>query len=131
MGEGVIADLVSLAQDAAEQRGVQLGILADDEERRRRVARVERVEDHRRPRAVWPVVEREGHGVLAAAVPLDDVGRGRGEHGVHDDLPSGRVDPRSAAPQRRLRHHTEDLPGPDELHVVANPDCVQRLRAGM
>ena len=55
--EAVRGDLVALVADPPDDLGVRLGVPAEDEERRARVARAERVEDARRHVGGRPVVE--------------------------------------------------------------------------
>ena len=100
MGIGVTADLVSFVVDPPRQEDVRVDVLADDEERGRHVAGAQRVEDHRRPRPVRPIVERQRDLVLALAVAIDDVGRRvRGDR-IADDEPRGGVDADDAAAGR-------------------------------
>src|SRR5438105_9018608 len=60
MGEGVVADDVSLGELAAHQIGTRLRVLADEEESGVHAARLEQVEDARRPDGIGPVVEGDG-----------------------------------------------------------------------
>ena len=75
--EAVIADLVALVDDPLEQRRVQVGVEADDEEDVAvRVLAPQDVQDLRRPHGVGPVVEGQRDLLPgAAAAALDDVGR--------------------------------------------------------
>ena len=53
----VIPDLVPLVEHPPRQQNMGIDVLADHEERGRRVPGEERVEDHRRPRPVRTIVE--------------------------------------------------------------------------
>jgi hypothetical protein len=62
VGEGVHADLVPFGDDPAQQLRVPVDLRADDEERRVRVGRLQRVEDLRGPPGIRAIVVRESHG---------------------------------------------------------------------
>ena len=126
--ERMIADLVPLTQHPAQQLGMELGILPDDEKGRGGVAGLERVEDERCPGGIGPVVERQRDGVLLPAIALDHIGGRRLQHRVHHDPARSGVGPHHAPAERGLRHHAQDLARADELHVIADADRVQCLR---
>jgi hypothetical protein len=60
MPVAVEGDLVAAADDLARELRPPLHLLADEEERRTRIAPLERVEYGRRPFRMWAVVERQG-----------------------------------------------------------------------
>ena len=70
---------------------MRIHVLADDEERRRGVARGERVEDHRSPAAVRTVVERQRDLVLTLPIPIHDVWRGEHHDGILVDHAASRI----------------------------------------
>ena len=127
--EGVIPDLVPFAPHPAQQRDVRLDVLADDEEGRRRAARLEGVEDRGGPAAVGPVVEGERDAVReAVAVAVVDVRRGVGHDLLPDDEPGGGIDGDLAPPLGGARHHLDDLAltiARQRLGVVAGGDRVE------
>ena len=59
MGEGVIAHLVALVEDALDQAGMRFRVGADDEEGRIDILLFQDVENRRCPLRIRPVVERQ------------------------------------------------------------------------
>ena len=60
MRPGMISDFVTLADCASQNVGMVCRVLADDEKRRLHVMRREEIEQLRRERRVWAVIERQG-----------------------------------------------------------------------
>ena len=132
VGIGVIADLVPLTQETADEAGFGDRVFADQKKGRGDVVRFEDVEDLRRPHRVGPVVERERDqpGMVAAAI--DNVGGGQlrelliGNEAV-------RVGGDGTQPGLGRRRHLKDFAAPLDLHVGAGGNLAQaaesRLRA--
>jgi hypothetical protein len=72
---GVAADLMPLGNHPFEQRPLRQRILADHEERRRRMLALEDVEDLRRPFGIGTIVEGQRELFRAIAGPHHDIGR--------------------------------------------------------
>ncbi len=76
MREGMVPHHVPLGELALHQIRPRLRVLADEEEDRLHSARVEQIEDLRRPLRVGPVVEGEEHLALGVrSLPLEDPAR--------------------------------------------------------
>ena len=91
----VVPDLVPFVVHALEQALVRVDVLADDEERRLHAARAQRVEDHRRPASVRPVVEGERDAMLVALLSAgarDDVRNGHLDERRRGDVAGARID---------------------------------------
>src|SRR5439155_2961058 len=73
--EGVVPDLVSFVPDPLHEARIALRILADEEERRLDVLRLQLVEHLRGVRRGRAVVDRQRNGLLLVAAARDDVGR--------------------------------------------------------
>lgn len=78
MGEGVDADLMALAHDAAQQFRMQFAVGPDDEEGCGYLGRGQGVEDLWGPDRVRAVVEGQGNLVIEGTVAGDDIGRRKG-----------------------------------------------------
>jgi hypothetical protein len=76
MREGVISYVVPLGENALNEFGIGLGVLADDEEGCVNILGFQDVEDFRCPFGVGTVVEREGDLMGHVSGALDDE-RGR------------------------------------------------------
>src|ERR687892_2287015 len=89
MRERVVADLVAVADEHADDIRVACGLAADDEERRRDTLPAEQSRDPGRPVRVGPVVERE----------RNPPSRGRL---VRREPPSARREERTFSPEYKL-----------------------------
>ena len=120
MGEGVVPDDVPLGELAAHQVGTSLRVLADEEEGGVHAARLEQVEDARRPDGIGSVVESDGDAARRlSALALEDPTRGvlqvvlalHGAAGVPGHLPAAGL---------RCGLERDQLAVAGKLHVVGS-----------
>ena len=126
----VIADLVALVVDPPEQTLLGIDILSDDEEGRLHAARPQRVEDHRRPAPVRPVVEGEGDFVSVLVLSpgaRDDVRHRHPYQRCRGDVPAARIDEHVALSRCGPVLDLENLSRALELGVVARRDLSQTV----
>src|SRR5262245_7150444 len=75
MRERMIADVVTLGDDAFDQLRIALPVLADDEERRRDVFLFQYIQDAWRPLRVWAIIKGQRDRSSPGAVTANDVRR--------------------------------------------------------
>src|SRR3954471_10242607 len=109
MGIGMAADLMALPDRAGEQRALRDRILADDEEGRRNMPRLENVEDLRRPSRIGAVVEGQRNQARAISVPSNRVGPRYAQKVDVREQAVGAVG-NLTEPRRRKRGDPEDFP---------------------
>src|SRR5690349_19179828 len=127
----VVADLVSLGKGSSKDPDMCVGVLADDEERRQHAARLQRVEDHRRPRCVGAVVEGERYPMrvcLLRSVSLNDEWRWKRGEGLVDDESRALVDSDGALARGGPCANAQDLAVTLDLGIVARRDFAQGVR---
>ena len=128
VGEGVIADLVALGEDALDEAGICLAVLADDEERRLDALLLQDVEDLRRPLGARAIVERQRHLVRHPAGAADDIGGRDLRERLRRDETMRLVGLERAGAIRRLGGDIEDLALTFDVDVAARNDRLQLRR---
>ncbi len=80
MGEGVVAELVAVAREHADEVWMAGGLTADDEERGRHALTAQHGGDFRRPARIGPVVEGEGDATAGWRLRGDEMLPASGQH---------------------------------------------------
>src|SRR5262249_5027993 len=128
--ERMIADVVSLGDDALDQSRIGLPVLADDEKRRLNVFAFKNVQNLRRPYLIRPVVEGQGNRSRTPADAANDVGRWNLQISLRTYKAVALVQFDLTQAFFRRRFNLQNLAHSLEVHVVSVYDARQSVGAG-
>src|SRR5216684_3096291 len=130
MSERMIADLVSLAENALGQRVVGFRLSPNQKESSSGVLLFQDVENLRRPLRIRAVVEGDGDLVWAGAIAADPVGLWQRVHGLIADQAGGRVHGYFALPVFWRGFNIQNFAVTLHVHVLSRRHIGQPVRGG-